>query len=150
MEKKMLREILFQVDTLRRRMIQNFLIEIGLTPGQGQARIMQFLAEHDPVTQRVLAQACMLDVTTMSRTLDKMEQGGYLERVPNPGCRRSYLVRLTEKGLEKEKEVAAGLEALDEILCGSLSDAELGSMIEGLKMVQANLKEAVQGEDLKG
>ena len=44
MEKEEIRKTLFQIEQARRKIVQNFLKEIGLTPGQGQARILQFLA----------------------------------------------------------------------------------------------------------
>ena len=45
-----------------------------------------------------LADICILDVTTMSRALDKLEQSGLLKRSTNPQCRRSWLISLTEEG----------------------------------------------------
>ena len=41
-QRQRLREILFQIELLKRRKVQRFLLEIGLTPGQGQARILIF------------------------------------------------------------------------------------------------------------
>ena len=65
--RQQLREILFEIELIKRKQVQEFLLGIGLTPGQGQARILVFVDTHPDVTQREIADACMLDVTTMSR-----------------------------------------------------------------------------------
>lgn len=139
-EKKDLREILFQIDHTRRQMVKEFLLEIGLTPGQGQARILQYLAANEAVTQRVLAEQCLLDVTTMSRTLDRLEDAGLLKRIRNPQCRRSYLIQLTEEGYQKAKAVEKGFQKLDEILCEGLEAAELEWLVKILGRVEGNLQ----------
>ena len=51
-QKQRLREILFQIELLKRRKVQRFLLAIGLTPGQGQARILIYLSSHSSVTQK--------------------------------------------------------------------------------------------------
>lgn len=73
--------------------------------GEGQAKILKCLLEQGSMTQRQLADKCMLDVTTMSRTLDKLQGAGYLLRTVNPSCRRSFLICITEKGKEKAASV---------------------------------------------
>ena len=95
--KQELREVLFQIELIKRKRVQEFLLRIGLTPGQGQARILAFLDSHSSVTQREISDACMLDVTTMSRTLDKLEKQGLILRERDPGCRRSYQISLNTR-----------------------------------------------------
>ena len=104
-QKQSLREILFQIELLKRRKVQRFLLDIGLTPGQGQARILAYLSSHSSVTQKEIADRCMLDVTTMSRVLNKLEEMGLISRQRDPGCRRAYQIGLTEAGQQKAEEV---------------------------------------------
>lgn len=40
------------------------------------------------MNQKELADACLMDVTTMSRTLDRMEKDGLLKRENNPASRK--------------------------------------------------------------
>lgn len=140
MEKEKIRKTLFQIEQARRKIVQNFLKEIGLTPGQGQARILQFLAAHEPVTQKKLADACDLDVTTMSRVLDRLEKEGYLKREKNPQCRRSYLIALTENGYKKAEEVAEGFQKLDEKICVGLKEEERETLLILLHKVEKELE----------
>ena len=49
--RQQLREILFQIELIKRKQVQEFLLGIGLTPGQGQARSIVFVSTHPDVTQ---------------------------------------------------------------------------------------------------
>ena len=42
--KVQIRKTLFEIEQQKRARVQRFLLEIGLTPGQGQARILSSLA----------------------------------------------------------------------------------------------------------
>ena len=139
-QKQSLREILFQIELLKRRKVQRFLLDIGLTPGQGQARILIYLSSHSSVTQKEIADRCMLDVTTMSRVLNKLEEMGLISRQRDPGCRRAYQIGLTEAGRQKAEEVNRGFERLEEMLCRELSEEEIGSLTTGLKKVKESLE----------
>ena len=136
------RKMLFQVELLKRRRVQDFLRRIGLTPGQGQARILMYLADHTEVSQRELSDECLLDVTTMSRVLDRMEKMGLLVRERDPRCRRAYRVSLTRAGKEKAAEVKEGFRELEEVMCRGISEEELRVLTHGLKKVGENLENA--------
>ena len=138
--KRELRETLFQIELLKRRRVQEFLVRIGLTPGMGQARILTYLDSHSAVTQREIADACMLDVTTMSRALDKLEKAGMILRGRDPSCRRSYQISLTGQGKEKAQEVKEGFEELEEVLCFGLTENEAEELIRMLRRVRENLR----------
>ena len=124
-----------------RRKIQGFLLSIGLTPGQGQARILAFLSSNSPVTQRELADACMLDVTTMSRALDKMEKQELIRRARDSKNRRSYQISLTRKGEEKAAQVNLAFSRLEEILERNLEGQEISTLQTLLEKVEKNLEE---------
>ena len=91
------------------------------------------------MTQRELADLCMFDVTTMSRTLDKMEQAGLIQRNKNPVSRRSHLISLTEKGKEKGKQVREEFNWLDEMLQKGLAREELETLYRILEKIEKNL-----------
>lgn len=97
----------------------------GTDSGEGQPRILDCLLDRKELTQRELADLCMFDVTTMSRTLDKMEQAGLIQRNKNPVSRRSHLISLTEKGKEKGKQVREEFNWLDGTLQKGLTREEL-------------------------
>ena len=139
MKKRELRSMLFQLELSRRRLLQPWFSGLGLTLGQGQPRILARLLQGDGLTQRELADACVLDAATLSRALDRMEETGLIRRVENPGSRRSYLVRLTDAGREKAAQVQQGFDRVDEVLCRGFSQAELDRLQEDLERLRANL-----------
>ena len=64
------------------------------------------------MNQKELADACLMDVTTMSRTLDRMEKDGLLKRENNPASRRSWNVLLTDYGRQKLMKLSGYLTEL--------------------------------------
>ena len=141
-----IRTMLWQQEIARKNYIRPYLVKMGLTVGQGQPRILKNLLVYGPQTQRELADRCLLDVTTMSRTLDRMEAAGLLEREDNPACRRSYLIRLTPAGEEKAKQVQEVFRQCDEIMLRGLSEQEQETLCAFLQTVAQNLEEAGKEE----
>jgi len=138
--KYQVREMLLRAEKARKQMIGPSLTQLGLTPGQGQARILNFLLEQDHITQKKLADTCTLDVTTMSRNLDKLENMGFLNREINPNCRRSFLICLTENGRTEAKKIHKLLENMDITLCHGIDESELQSFCMTLEKICTNLE----------
>ena len=134
MKKEQIRNELFKIEVLRQRLMRPQFIALGLTVGQGQPRILKELLFEGSMTQKKLADACLLDVTTMSRTLDRMEQAGLLVRESNPDCRRSWLIALTKK-------VQQIFEETDKIYCSNLSEKEAEQLFVLLQKVADNISQ---------
>lgn len=141
MEKSKIREILHGMDMERRKIVRPKFQELGLTVGEGQAKILKCLLEQGSMTQRQLADKCMLDVTTMSRTLDKLQGAGYLLRTVNPSCRRSFLICITEKGKEKAASVQKIFSDLDEQIWQGISEDEMEVLYQTLQKIMKNFKD---------
>ena len=141
MKKEQIRNELFKIEVLRQRLMRPQFIALGLTVGQGQPRIFNELLFEGSMTQKKLADACLLDVTTMSRTLDRMEQAGLLVRESNPDCRRSWLIALTEKGMDIAKKVQQIFEETDKIYCSNLSEKEAEQLFVLLQKVEDNISQ---------
>lgn len=141
MEKQDIRELLVREDRIRKQIISPVFLDIGLTPGQGQARILNRLLDKEQVTQKELGDFCHLDAPTMSRNLDKLEKMGYITREINPECRRSFLIYLTKLGRTKAQEIRTKFEQFDEILCKDISQEELEAFSKVLMKICDNLEE---------
>ncbi|WP_162291807.1 MULTISPECIES: MarR family winged helix-turn-helix transcriptional regulator [Blautia] len=141
MEKSKIRKILHSMDMERRKTVRPKFQELGLTVGEGQAKILKCLLEQGSMTQRQLADKCMLDVTTMSRTLDKLQGAGYLLRTVNPSCRRSFLICITEKGKEKAASVQKIFSDLDEQIWQGISEDEMEVLYHTLQKIMKNFKD---------
>lgn len=135
-----IREALVAVELLRKRQLQPLFLDLGLTLGQGQPRILNSLLRQDGVAQKELADACRLDVTTLSRTLDHMEKAGLLQRQPDPDCRRSRRIVLTDKGRETAARVHEIFEEMDKKLCSVLTPGEAEGLLASLRKMEVRLE----------
>ena len=143
MDKKT-KNVFFDIEMLRRRLIRPYFIELGLTVGQGQPRILKELREHGIMNQKELADACLMDVTTMSRTLDRMEKDGLLKRENNPASRRSWNVLLTDYGSQKADEVIRIFNRIDNVIYNGFSEEEVQTLSVMAGKVEKNLWEAIR------
>ena len=144
MEKREIREGLLHAERARKQLIRPKLQELGLTPGQGQVGILNRLLQRPNLSQRELADLCHLDVTTMSRSLDRLEEEGLLRREKNPDCRRYYQVCLTQAGEKKAREVQAVLRQMDEIICEGLSEQEHEEFLWILRKICGNMERSIE------
>lgn len=140
MEKNNIRKILHRLDLERRQLMRPRFLEMGLTVGEGQPRILNCLMEQGEMSQRELADACMFDVTTLSRTLDKMEKAGLVTRKVNPASRRAHLIALTPEGKEKAGRVQEQFAWLDQVLWGNIEEEEMESLYRTLEKIEENVK----------
>ena len=140
MRKNEIREILHRLDMERKKFLGPKLQVLGLTMGEGQARALRTLLEEGTMTQKQLADLCMRDAATMSRNIDRLEKAGLLKRENNPGCRRSYLICLTEEGKEKAKQVQKIFRELDERIWGDIPEKEMEQLYETLLRIERNLE----------
>ena len=140
MDKCKIRDLWFQVNTLRRAALRPYFQEIGLTVGQGQPRILNSLRKYGTMTQRELADRCFVDVTTISRTVDRLVKAGLLRKEIDPSCRRSCLISLTEEGREKAEQVKEIFEKGDEIWWEAFEEEELETFYRQLQKMEESLK----------
>ncbi len=143
MEKQEIREIMIQVERTRKRLLQPYFSSLGFTLGQGQPRILVLLSEQEGeqegITQRELSDACAIEVTTLSRTLDRMVEAGFIVREPHPDSRRACLIRITDLGREKAEAVRHGFQIVDDLIWQGFSEREMSNLFDGLQRIKENL-----------
>ena len=140
MKQEQVRRLLVRAERARKHLMQPHFTRIGLTFGQGHARILDVLLARDHITQKELSDLCHMDVTTMSRSLDRLEEAGFLERRRDPGNRRSFLVCLTQSGVEEAHKVLEILAELDERICRDFDDAQMDQLYRSLEKICRNLE----------
>ncbi|WP_247894522.1 MarR family winged helix-turn-helix transcriptional regulator [Azospirillum sp. B510] len=112
---------------------------LGLT--RAQWSVIVTLARHEGIKQAALADLLEIEPITLCRQIDRMEEGGWIERHADPTDRRARLPHLTPKAhavLEQGRTLAAGIYA--EALVGLPPDAE-AKLIEMLAHMRANLSD---------
>ena len=141
-DKREARQLLIQAGKLRRSVLQPCFSQIGLAFGQGHARILDTLLTEDHISQKELADRCQMDVTTISRSLDRLQQSGFLERQPDPASRRSFRICLTESGRQEARIVRRLLNQLDEQTWKGFQVEEMDAFCGYLLRVIQNLEQA--------
>ncbi|MBP0592436.1 MarR family transcriptional regulator [Paraburkholderia sp. LEh10] len=117
-------------------------LSVDLT--RAQCRALAYLSYYGDINQARLADLLEVAPISAGRLLDRMEEGGWIERVNNPRDRRENQIRLTEKAersLDDAKKVGDQIAA--EGLSG-LSEEETKQLITLLQKVRANLTKIVE------
>ncbi|WP_281629446.1 MarR family transcriptional regulator [Vibrio sp. St2] len=96
------------------------------------------LWEEEGVTQRDIAQKSKVENSTTTRTLDKLENLGLVERQPDPNSRRAFRIYLTDEGRALKESLVPIPMAINQKLLSSLEPEERDEIIRLLqKMVAA-------------
>lgn len=140
MDREGLGSAFLRVELLRRQLLRPHFIELGLTVGQGQPRILKTLRSKGAMSQRELADLCVLDVTTMSRTLDKLEKLGLVKRTDNQECRRSWVISLTPLGEEKADKVIELFKMADEVFSDGMTAEEVEKLYALMDVIEKNIE----------
>jgi len=91
------------------------------------------LWEEEGVTQRDIAEKSKVENSTTTRTLDKLEKLGLVERQADPNSRRSFRIYLTDEGRAlKETLLPIPIKVNKEIL----SSLELNEQKEMIRLLQ--------------
>ncbi|WP_333815279.1 MarR family winged helix-turn-helix transcriptional regulator [Tabrizicola sp.] len=105
-----------------------------------QWRLLGHVLREGPSTQTALATLLEVEPISVSRLIDRMEQGGWLHREPHPDDRRARIVVASDKARRigpEAKEIVAAL--YDEALAG-LSDDDRRVLQAALVKIIENLK----------
>lgn len=146
MKKQYIRELLVRGEKARKQIFSPLLSGFGLPPGQGLARILYYLSQEDHITQKELADNCHFETATMSRNLDKLERMGLISRENNPDCRRSFLICLTEKGMEEAKEIKKVFDHFENIVCEGIPEEDIKIFCRVLTQMCETLETYVENE----
>lgn len=65
---------------------------------RGQGRILMILKRKDGISTKDLSEILDISVASLNETLNKLEQKGYIKKIPSENDKRVLLIYLTEKG----------------------------------------------------
>ncbi|AHF10039.1 MarR family winged helix-turn-helix transcriptional regulator [Dehalobacter restrictus] len=68
--------------------------------GHSEQEILMFLSKNDPVNQDMIAAFFVIDKGAVAKSLSKLEEKGYVNRMINPEDHREKMISLTPKGVE--------------------------------------------------
>jgi DNA-binding MarR family transcriptional regulator len=131
---------LFRTNQVRERLLATALEDVELQPQDYPFYVL--IGAEGPLTPTALAERTDMPLSTVLFRAGKLEQRGHAERAPNPGDRRSYLLRLTPAGARLLAEARPRFRALAEAVEARLG----GESIDGLRGHLADLRDAIEAE----
>lgn len=96
--------------------------EAQLLPGQ--PKILEFLLTHNGCTQREISEGCILDKSTVTSLLKRMEKTSLIDKKAHPQDQRASLIFLTPTGKQKALWVQEQLTVIDEAELQNIPEQE--------------------------
>lgn len=116
--------------------LEGALAKYGITPGQWNA--LNQLDKCGPLSQRALADALQRKPATITRSIDKMEEMGLVERVPDANDRRANVIVLLPAARDLLALIQPEAVELAEKMHEGLSSEEISLLFRLLDVVYDN------------
>jgi DNA-binding MarR family transcriptional regulator len=134
--------LIHDVQRLMRKRFEARASDVGLSAAQW--RLMARVAKEEGVAQARLAELLEIEPISVSRLVDRMEEGGWIERRQDAADRRVRTIHPTPKAREVYAKVKAmAVEVYEESLKGVPPEARRG-LIFGLNAMVENLSDGEQ------
>ncbi|MEQ9518671.1 MAG: MarR family transcriptional regulator [Parvibaculum sp.] len=132
--------LLHDTQRLIRRSWERGLKTTGLELSEPQARVLAFLYRQEGgLTQTQLAQELGMEKAPLGRLLDRMEEGGYVERRNLPADRRARMVFITDLGMSQLPAMKKTTRAVFSRAFGGVAEAKVDVLLDVLEAMRANL-----------
>ncbi|KIF68845.1 MarR family transcriptional regulator [Streptomyces sp. AcH 505] len=106
-------------------------------PG-GSAAVLTLLDRHGEMRMSRLAELLAVDMSVTSRHVAHAAQRGWLERSPDPGDKRSRILRLTPAGIRMLDELAGRTTEMFARVLDDWTDEEVGQLSSLLNRLRAS------------
>jgi DNA-binding MarR family transcriptional regulator len=131
--------LISQIHRLGGRIFARKLKTHGIEINPAQGRIMFVLWRNDGIPIAELAKQTSLGKSTLTNMLDRLEQSGYVRRVPSPRDRRMVLIERTEKDRAFQQLYVQVSQEMTALFYDGFSDAETDVFEEYLVRILDNL-----------
>lgn len=132
---------LTQVITARDRELAQGLTEFGLRVPEWRALAALYARKH--CTMSDLADLASIDRTTLTRTVDRMQDAGWLSRLADAEDMRVTRLVLTAAGKRMFDRIWPAVQRLNELALAGLPQADIQSLHKILGRMRANLESYV-------
>jgi DNA-binding MarR family transcriptional regulator len=136
-------DLLFDInETARaiRRAIDQRAAVFGVT--RAQWRVLVRLKREPGLRQVELAERLDMEPITLCRIIDRLEEGGLVERKPDPSDRRAWRVEVTQKAEPLVKKLRGLAHELAEEAMGGIEETDLKDLQFQLAAIRANVARA--------
>lgn len=110
-----------------------------INPAQG--RILFVLWENDEIPINTLSKKTMLEKSTLTSMLDRLEKDGFLTRTHSKEDRRQIIIKRTEKDKSFQKQYLEISEEMNNLFYKDFNDEDIDKFENYLQRVFSNLLE---------
>lgn len=137
--------LISDVSRLMRRRFDERARAIGVT--RAQWRTLTTLSRHEGINQGGLAELLEVEPITLCRMIDRLAEAGLVERRPDPGDRRAWLIFLTDKARPLIAQLRALADGMMELALGGVDETERASVFEIIGRIRNNLNDFPEGKE---
>ena len=134
--------LIAKIHQLSQRIFAKILRKANLTelnPAQG--RIMFVLWQEDNISINELSKRTLLSKSTLTSMLDRLEQSGFIKRVPSRTDRREILIQLTNKDKNFQAKYVEVSKDMIMIYYNNFTEQEINKFEKYLERILNNLIE---------
>lgn len=136
--KRTIRHLISQTSDLKHRRVRELLDELGLF--RGQAPVLRALWAQDGLTQSELTERLNRSPSTITKTVQRLEKAGFVQRGADDSDERISRVFLTDAGRAIQPAVEEVWKRLDRQLFEGFSAQELSLLADFLTRVCRNIE----------
>jgi DNA-binding MarR family transcriptional regulator len=118
------------------RMLKEHRIEIN----RAQGRIIFVLWQEDEIPIRKLAEKTALQKSTLTSMLDRLEESGFIQRIPSKEDRREIRIKRTAKDRAFQKQYVQVSRDMIQLFYAGFSSEEIDGFEEQLRRILHNLE----------
>ena len=122
----------------QKRLINQETIKINVLPGQ--SKVLQCLYEYGPLTPKEIGINCIIDKSTTTTLLNKMQKKNYIEKKSLNHDKRSIQIYLTDLGKEKAKQVNQICKEKNQLILKNLSLKKQQELLNLFKEINQSLE----------
>jgi DNA-binding MarR family transcriptional regulator len=130
--------ILNKTALLSKAHFNNYLKEYDISPEQWS--LVFRVVERSGLTQKELSDSTYKDQANITRSIDRLEQKGFLKRIENPNDRRSFQLVPTQDAIALVERIIPLSQAFNTQLTQGFSEEETKMLIALLNKVHHNLE----------
>ena len=126
---------------------KNRMAELGLH--QSHHSVLITLYKEQGISQEKLSRKLNVDKATVTRSIKKLLEDGFVERRLDKDDKRSYLLYVTEKGEEIRPDIEAMFREWNDIVLEGFSDEEVDQVVGYMKRISSNVLNHHEAKDIK-
>jgi DNA-binding MarR family transcriptional regulator len=139
--------LISQIKQLQGRVFEKMLRESAVDAFNGaQGRILYVLWEHERLTISEIGRLTSLAKTSLTSMLDRMEESGLVERIPDKQNRRQIIISITEKAKEYREAYNRVSDQMNQLFYQGFSETEAAEFEGRLKRIITNLESQQEGK----